>query len=86
MDLWIEPAVDDGTIGCLVGPAYPIAITRHEGGEWQGIGPTLKVKAPAAVLFDDGSIFDCVLQSLGHYPWRRVKGKPTIRVPMARAV
>jgi hypothetical protein len=86
MDLWIEPAIDDGTIGCLNGPGWPIAFTKHEGGEWNAVGTAKKVKAPAAVLFDDGSIFDFVLNSLGHNPWRKLKGKPAIRIAAVSVV
>jgi hypothetical protein len=78
--LWIEPAVDDGTIGLLTGPGWPIAFTKHEGGNWNAVGSARKVKAPAAVLFDDGSIFDLILNSMGHHPWRRIEGRPIIRI------
>ena len=80
MELWIEPAIYDGTVGYLVGPAYPIAFTQHEGGEWHAVGSTQRVKAPAAILFEDGSIFDLILNSMGQRPWRRIKGRPIIRI------
>jgi len=86
VDLWIEPAVNDGTISFLSGPGWPVAFTRHEGGNWNAIGSVGKIKAPAAVLFDDGSIFDFILYSHGRSPWRKVEGRPVIRVVAVSAV
>lgn len=80
MELWIEPAVSDGTIGCLTGPGFPVAATEREGGVWRGVRCGQKIKAPAAVLFDNGMVFDFVLNASGRHPWRSLVGKPTIRV------
>jgi hypothetical protein len=71
------------TVTIICGPGRPIAYTKHEGGEWFAC-PDGKGPFPAAVLFDDGSIFDTILHGLGvNGGWRKLQNhKPRIRIKM----
>lgn len=86
-DVKILPVVDDGTVGILCGPAHPVAYLEREGGEWLAIPGCRQLKAPFAVLFDDGSIFDRYLFGMGiNGGWRRMHYRPRIRVQMGHTV
>lgn len=54
---------------------HPIAFTAQEGGAWLAINGWRESPGVAAVLFDDGSIYDLKL-----YGWRKFEGRPKIRV------
>lgn len=84
---------DPRMVDVLTGPSFPIAYTEKEGGCWKGIPDDARNSArpmakPAAVLFEDGSIFDAILYAMQiDGGWRKWPNgyKPRIRVPSGRA-
>lgn len=48
----------------------PLAYTMSEGGEWQLAYPDVPA-GWSSMLYEDGWIYDRVLERLGHSPWRR---------------
>lgn len=75
----------------FAGPARPLAYCE-EGGLWIGVSEN-PVRMPVIMLFDDGSIYDQVVEQYNSRngttvsPWRKLEGyKPHIRVKMGRAV
>lgn len=60
--------------------ALAVAYTKSEGGSWIAIPDRGYLQNPKALLFDNGMIFDYVLDGMFMDPWRKLQGRPKIRI------